>query len=498
MTPGRAHDRRKHDAPFQAARRSLRTTSVTAAALASMALTSSAFADDNQSNGITIRPTLSLEVDASDNIRRTATDEQSDVVFVPTGSLLVEGETRDLRLFFSGNLQYDAFLDNTSLDRLTGDLLSHGTWTIVPGFFFLDGNAQISDEFLKATDRSPTGLPNGNPQARIFNSQLSPYITTHPFDESDLTVRGGIADVQFSELDGPSSLAPSDAVIYQASALLTNGDRSRRVEWRLTGDYSLEHRDAGGETTSASGVFGLSVRVLPKLQAIGRVGYELIEDPSISDIRDVVWSGGLMYHLGEISTITAERRHQFGRDAWHGDANIALSSQFAVTGGYEERFETEQQRLSRSLDDIFAQTGNLPGLPSPVSLSEDLVDESFFVKDARAGASYRTTSQNFDLSAIFSQREFTTLSDHDESAGVSARFTQIFPANFRMELEGNYNATLEPRIGQAKTQSYVATGGLTYILSDEANARVAYTWSQTDGIATISEDLVSASVSKSF
>jgi hypothetical protein len=240
------------------------------------------------------------------------------------------------------------------------------------------------------------------------------------------------------------------------------------------------------------------VKATPKLSVIGRVGYEIIEDPTIPDIRDVVWAGGLSYQIGEASTITAERRHRFGRDAWYGDVNLALSSRVTMTGGYEERFESEQQRLSRSLNDLFAQSGALPALPTPVSLSEDLVDQTFFVRDARLGASYRTNQSSFDLSATIAEREFTAVSDSDRSAGVSTRFTQALPSDFRLDVSGSYSATLEPRIGQERTQSYTASGGFIYTMSDSANARLEYIWSRTDGIATIDENLVTASISKSF
>src|SRR5215813_3996617 len=122
------------------------------------------------------------------------------------------------------------------------------------------------------------------------------------------------------------------------------------------------------------GLLGLTVAFTPKLSAIGRVGYEDVRDESISDITDVIWSGGLQFRPGEHSTISVERRHRFGQDAWYGDANIALSSMFAMTAGYEEHFEDQQLRLARALGDVFNQSGDLPVVPSPVNLNEDLVN----------------------------------------------------------------------------------------------------------------------------
>lgn len=449
--------------------------------------------------GFEIRPSLGLEVDASDNIRRTPDNRQSDIVFVPDAGLVITGEASHLKLFLDANLRYYNFVDESSLDRLTGNLLTHGTLTAVPGFLFVDASAQVSDEFLKIADQSPTGLPNGNPQTRVVNTQVSPYLTTELFDDADLTLRARVADVQFSELEGMApSTAPSDSVIYQGGALLTNGPRSRIIQWRLTGDYTFEDRDDGREFTSADGLAGLIVRVTPKVHLIGRVGYELVDDPTLPDIHDLIWAGGATYSIGETSDITAERRHRFGRDAWFANINLALNSQLALTGGYEERLESEQLRLSRSLTDIFEQNGALPAAPTQVSLGEDLIDDTFFAKDARLGARYRSDETTFDLSAILSHRDFAALNTHDETAGVETRLTERLPSNFRLEISGSYNATLEARLGQVETQYYLASGGFTYVLSDLASAKLTYTWTQTNGLDTISENLVSASLSKSF
>src|SRR5262249_52384733 len=160
-----------------------------------------------------------------------------------------------------------------------------------------------------------------------------------------------------------------DSIIYQGGGLLTNGPRSHIVQWKLSADYTLEDRDDGREFTSADGLAGVTVRVSPKVHLIGRVGYELIDDPTIPDIHDLIWAGGGTYTIGEASDITAERRHRFGRDAWYANVNLAMNSQFSLNGGYEERLESEQLRLSRSLGEIFEQTGALaPATPTPVSL----------------------------------------------------------------------------------------------------------------------------------
>src|SRR5262249_13194217 len=161
---------------------------------------------------------------------------------------------------------------------------------------------------------------------------------------------------------------------------------------------------------------------------------------------------------------------------WYGDANIALSSMFAMTAGYEEHFEDQQLRLARALGDVFNQSGDLPVVPSPVNLNEDLVNLAFYSKDARLGAIFRDDDQEFDLWGTYTRREFTTINDEDESAGVAGRFAQKLPNDFRVDLSGTFSSLIEPRIGEDKTQMYTLSGGFTYAISPDAGAHLEYTW----------------------
>lgn len=447
------------------------------------------------------RPSIGIEVNATDNVRRQATNKDSDVVAVPRIGLDIDAKTDDLDVFVNAGLVYHSFFENSSLDRFSGSLLAHATLTAVPDTVFVDANAQISDEFLNIADVSATGLPNGAPQARIFNYQLSPYVKSVLFGEVDTLIRARVSAIRTDSYD-LSTPTPSlgNSLAYQAGAVFGNGERGRVVEWRLSGDYTREERDGGREFTSSDGLLGLTFHVTPRINLLARGGYEELTDPGITPIRGAIWAGGALYKLGDASFVTGEYRHRFDRDSWFGQAELAMSSNLFVSANYEERVESQQLRLGRSLTDLFKQQASIPPppTPAPFSLGEDFVDQVFYARDAYLGARYVTPERSFSLAAKLSRREFDALATDDRTAGLTATYSERFHTKLTLNLVGDYNARLDAPIGLVPVDRYTASSGLVYLLSETASARLQYTWSLTDGPSTITENLISASMAKSF
>ncbi len=450
---------------------------------------------------ITFAPSASVQANATDNVRRQASNQEGDVVFVTQAGVVVDADTLRLKFLGTGSLLYSAFVENSASNRLSGNLLANAVVNVVPDFLFIEGSAQISDEFLNVAGQSATGLPNGNAQARIFNYQLGSYIKTEVLGKADAILRGQMSAVQSDPLDGAASItALSDSIAYQASALITNGGRSHIAVWRLTAGYTLEERGNNQSFRSGDALLGVTVRVTPRIHAVGEVGYEDISGTTMDPINGTIWSAGVTYKIGEASTASADLRHRFGQDSWSGNLNLALSERLFLTASYEERLESQQLRLGRALTDVFGQQGNLPPppVPVPVSLDEDLVDDLFYTKDANAGVVYKTFNRSFEISAQFSQREIQALNTSDETAGLTATYTETVLRDLLLDLSGTYDATLEARTGQVPTDRYTGSGGLNYRLNETTAAQFRYTWSRTDATDTISENVASAALTHAF
>lgn len=451
--------------------------------------------------GFEVKPAVTLQAVATDNLRKQATNKEGDAVLQSIGAVQVSADTLRLKLLGSASLMYDAFAENSDLNRLTGNGLANAQATIIPGFLFLDGSAQVSDEFLDVLDQSATGLPNGSPQNRVTNLQAGTYVTTKISDVADLKLRGSVATVQSEALKNtPSGATLGEAVSYAGSLLITNGERSRNAVWRLSANITKEDRNNSDEFQSADAAASLQLRVTPRVHVVARGGYEDISGTSITSIKDELWAAGLLYEIGDASSFSAEWGHRYGRESWSGDLDLKLSEHFKVNASYAERIESQQGRLSRELGDIFNQTDSVPTpqLPNPVTPGQSLVDDIFYVKDATLRIGYAGLSETFTLTGRYSERDFSLLPNGDRTAGVSATYSEVLLKDLVLGLTGTYDAALDTPVGVSDGARMVGSGLLSYRLGERASATFQYTWSRTSAVDEITENVASAGITHSF
>lgn len=450
---------------------------------------------------VNITPAVTLQAIGTDNLRKTASNQESDAVLQSAGSVQVSADTLKLKLLGTASLMYDAFAQNSDLNELTGSALANAIVTVVPGFLALDGSAQVSDQFLNVLDQSATGLPNGGPQNRITNLQAGAAITSKLSDVADVKLRGSIATVQSDPIgNAPSTATLRDAVSYAGSVLITNGDRSRNAVWRLSASVLQEHRQDTQDFQTADATASISVRVTPRVHAVMRGGYEDISGIGLSDISDAVWGGGFIYDVGDVSQISAEWGHRFGRDSWSGNMDLRLSNRLGLNASYSERIESQQGRLSRQLGDLFDLSNSLPTptLPDQTTPGQSLIDDTFYVKDALLSIDYVGISQKFTLAGRYNEREFTVLPQGDRTAGLTFSYSEVLLKDLVFGLSGSYDTVLDSTLGSSNGDRIVGSGLLSFKLGANASANFQYTWSRTSAIADVTENVASAAVTHSF
>ncbi len=87
-------------------------------------------------------------------------------------------------------------------------------------------------------------------------------------------------------------------------------------------------------------------------ELVGRIGYEKIFDPGITDVKGLIWSSGIITRMGKFSAARVEYGHRYGKPTWNVSTTLAASAKLYLTGGYERTLETIQARLDRSLTDL--------------------------------------------------------------------------------------------------------------------------------------------------
>jgi uncharacterized protein (PEP-CTERM system associated) len=450
---------------------------------------------------IEITPNATVQALATDNLRKSATDPEGDAILQSVAGIQITGETQRLRFLGTGSLLYTAFAENSSLNRLSGNMLSNAQVTVIPDFLYVDGNAQISDEFLDIADQSATGLPNGGAQNRIFNYSLGSYIKTEILDVADAMLRGQYSAVQTDPLDGTSSLVSlGDSLAFQASFLITNGERSRMAVWQLSGNLSKEERENDETFESANSQASLKLRVTPRVHVVGRVGYEQISGSTIDDINGEIWGAGLVYEIGDDSRLTVEWGRQFGRESWSGELDVKMSQSLALRGAYSERLESQQARLGRTLGDLFDQSNSLPNpqLPAPITPGQNLIDDVFYVKDATFDIVYSKLDRSLTVGGRLSQRNFTSTNGNDETAGVAAKYSEVLLRDVFLDLLGSYDGTIDTLPGQTPTDRFTGSSVLSYRLGERSTAQFQYTWSRTNNVDEVTENVVGAGFSHTF
>jgi len=450
---------------------------------------------------VNITPAATVQVIGTDNLRKQPSNEESDAVLQSEAAVQISADTLKLKFLGSPSLMYDAFAENSDLNELTGEVLANAIVTVVPEFLTLDGSAQISDEFLNVLDQSATGLPNGGPQSRITNLQAGAAVSTKLGDVADVKLRGSVATVQSEPIGGaPSTAALQDAVSYSGSVLITNGDRSRNAVWQVRASVLREHRADSQDFQSADAVASVTVKVTPRIHAVMRGGYEDISGIGLSDISDTVWGAGFMYDIGNSSRVTAEWGHRFGRDSWSGDMDIQLSDRMGLSASYSERIESQQERLSRQLGDLFAEANSLPtpSLPGSTTPGQNLIDDTFYVKDALLSIDFTGLSRTFSLTGRYNDREFTSLPQGDTTAGLTFSYSEVLLKDLVFGLSGSYDTVLDSTVGSTTGDRLVGSGLLSFKLGANASANLQYTWSKTSAIVEVTENVASAAITHSF
>jgi uncharacterized protein (PEP-CTERM system associated) len=448
---------------------------------------------------VQITPSAGLRVIATDNLRRQPTNEEGDVALEAVAGVSASASTLRLKFLGSASLMYDAFAENSDLNRLTGNALANVQVAVVPEFLYVDGSVQVSDEFLDVLDQSGSGLPTGAPQNRVTNVQAGAYVTTKVADVADLKLRGSMAAVQTEALDGSGSTL-GDAVSYSASVLLTNGDRSRNAVWRLSGSTTHEERENDEEFNSSDAAGSVALRVTPRIQAVVRGGYEDISGTNIDDIEGTIWGAGLIYRIGDRSQFNAEWGQRFGRQSWSGELDLQLSDRMVMGASYNERIESQQGRLNRQLNELFDLANSLPtpALPSTGTPGQSFVDGIFYTKDATIDIGYAGLSQNFTIAGRYSERDSLQTTLNDRTAGITAAYSEVLLKDLVLGVTGSYEAALDSAVGFADGRRYVGSGILTYQIGPNAAASLQYTWSRTSAVDDITENVATAGIRHTF
>jgi uncharacterized protein (PEP-CTERM system associated) len=419
-------------------------------------------------------PALLLEQVVTDNIRAEAADRDADAITIVGLRLNTAFESSRIQFLAAGTVYYNEYWATNEFDDVNGDGAAVGRLTILHDRLFVDARANRQEVFVAPDETSGTGLTTGQFNSQQTSYAVGPLLTLNMFDLADLAVRGTYAEVAFDEPIAGPLLVPINGVVAKSLAgRITTGERHSNYELIGTAEH-LETED-GFELENAVG--HVLLHLTGTITAIGRYGYEHIEDPSITTIRGPRWSAGARYTTSGNSSIQLEFGERFEGTSWSGAANLVLSPRVRLNAQYVDTLIPAQLQSLRSLDDLFDAEGNLSLQPAPEPFVTDLALANEIVRDKRL---YTRGLAAFSLNGTHSERNFLGLGTTEKQYAIAVDWRETLSRS----LTGNASITFfddyEPRVGSDPQQQYRAEVGFIYLYNADLTFNGSLIWALND------------------
>jgi uncharacterized protein (PEP-CTERM system associated) len=424
-------------------------------------------------------PSLLLEQIFTDNVRAEAADRDADAITIVGLRLDTQYTSSRIQFLASGTAYYNEYWATNEFDDINGDGAAVGRLTILNDRLFVDARANRQEVFLAPDETSGTGLTTGQFNSQQTSYAVGPLLTLNMFDLADLAVRATYAEVAFDEPIAGPLLVPINGVVAKSLAgRVTTGERHSNYELIGTAEH-LETED-GFKLENAVG--HVLLHLTGTFTAIGRYGYERIEDPSITTVRGPRWSVGGRYATSGNSSIQLEFGERFEGTSWSGAANLVLSPRVRLNAQYVDTLVPAQLQSLRSLDDLFDAEGNLSLQPAPEPFVTDLTLANEIVRDKRLSSTmtYTRGLAAFSLNGTHSERNFLGLGTTEKQYAIAVDWRETLSRS----LTGNANITFfndyEPPLGADPLQQYRAEVGFIYLYNADLTFNGSLIWALND------------------
>lgn len=424
---------------------------------------------------IRFTPTLFIEQVFTDNVRGSATDRDADGITSLGARLNMAVQSSRIEAAATATVYYNEFWAADEFDDANGQGVAGGRLTLLRNNLFIDAVASRQEIFLTPESTTNSGLSTGGSQTKQTNYSVGPLLTAELFGLADLAVRATYSRVLFDEPQTGPLLTPIDDITAkQLGARVTTGKRASLYEAIGTAEH-LE-TDTGFELQNAVG--HLIVNVTASLSAIGRYGYERIEDPDFPLISGPRWSVGGRYTFGQNSAIHVEYGHRFDSVSWLGELELQLSPRVRIAGQYSDRLAPAQLASLRPIDDLFDDSGNLDlgSPPSRVTPDPALVNQTVRDKDLVVSATYTHGLATYALTGRHADRATPTLSISDKIYSIDFEWSERLSRSLTGSASVGFFDNYEPAVGSLAAQQYRAEVGFIYLLNPSVELTGAYLW----------------------
>lgn len=462
---------------------------------------------------VNIVPRIEARETYTDNVLLTPDNEQSDFVSVFSPGVNIELEGPKL----NGTVDYEAgvlYFPSQNDAQVRHDLNARLQLEAVNNFFFIDGTARISEQFINRNAGFSFSDDNftGN-RSTIQTYNLSPSFRgrIEQFATWDLSYRYGLV---FSEQGGsglPNDPAQvfTDSRDHTASLRFASGPQFRTLSWTASGNLRRTNRDGPGTNFKDDQLrLDLNYRVSRVVSLTAGAGYEhtnLVGIARGTDGDGVLWDVGINLTPSRRTNFSARYGRRINQEVVSANFLHRLNSAITFTANYSDTFQSSQSLLTGQLPGIIiGNDGSVTdpnGLPLPADLPGfDLNNLNFRQQRGTFGVTYRRDRTNFTLFTSYEERTFNI--GEPEEKGFSGNF--VASRQFSRRSSANVRLTYrhdEFRGIMREDDLYGAQARYSYRLSQNFSANLSYILTYRDSNTAqfdITENAITLGIQATF
>ena len=457
-----------------------------------------------------ITPRVTVEQAFNDNIDLTRKGtETSDYITSISPGLSVRGTGRRISL----NLDYDPeqlfFLQHSDRDELRQRLRGFGNAELVEQLLFFEASASVNQQFINNTGGiGGTTLSSSRDLRTVQTYSLGPVVRNHFGSFADAETRYTFSSFVVNDED------IADTLQHQIDFLLKSGRQFTELAWDFNVNYSNFEREGGSfdgtESESQLAKLNTQYALDSTWSLLAGIGYESVDDPTIFDPPEgVVWDAGFQVRPNSVSTGRVTFGRRFGGSNLNVDVDYLPSPLTRLRVRYLESINTSQSLAVRNLSNISVNptTGGLideeTGLPFlPGDPRFGLTNGAFRQERFSAGVEHTSLRNRYTLDIFDERREFDVQSQNDtQTRGIILGFNRTLTPLLSLNLSASYSRSEFDNQDGREDDYYSGNAGLSYRLSDTAQARLTYRHTERISNASnsdIIENFVAITLLKEF
>ena len=369
-----------------------------------------------------IQPLIEARTTYTDNIEFEEDEDSEFVLELSPGINILKDEGR-LQVDIDYLLQNFYFLDDSDLNS-DHQLDAFATYETIQDRFFIDAYTTI-EQVLTSTDQvvsvdniNDTGNTTDELSAGIEPRWIQPLGSRAVAEVSYLYEINRFEDE--TDEDGIAGDIDDNDRQRFLTTLGNQDPEADKFDWELGYQYEEVDFEDGDEILFRRSQLGLGYAVLPRLDIVGRYGYESNDfdtdgtDSSLDDQDDDFWDLGFIAGLGSFTTLEVRRGERFFGNTWFGLLEVE-GNKLRLTAQYEEEVELET-----------FDTNNRETFIGPVVIDNDIDldvlgdnDSVFETQRWELTAQYTVGKSTFAATFLNDDREFVDSADEEQFEAYS-------------------------------------------------------------------------------